>query len=475
MDLYRPHMHFAPRRNWINDPNGLVWVDGTWHLFYQHNPLGDQWGNMSWGHAISADLMTWQERPVALWVSDVGMIFSGSCVRDGDRLIAAYTQHCPESQCQCLAFGDLAGEVWAAHDSNPVLDLGLKDFRDPRLWRGDTGEWWMAVAYPTLGQVGFFRSDDLTDWIEISRFPESGTAGEVWECPDVFPITGANDVTKWVLVVSIAPDPVTRQGGVRYRIGDFTKGVFVADEDADWQTLDYGPDFYAWQSWSEVEGRRRVGLAWMMNWTYAALVPTEGWRGAMSAPRELSLVPGRAGGWTLTQYLPYELVRRRTRLVEVRQTTASGATALGQGLDTTEGAYLLDLNVAFCTARQVGLRLRWGGEDLEIMVDAGAGALMIDRTGFGRLPISGLDVWTAPVFVPEGRLQLAVLVDACSLEVFAQGGETALTLAAFPHRGDLTVECREVGGICLIERFAISRFTADIAPPPTRVYDLDEA
>ncbi|MFS0705911.1 GH32 C-terminal domain-containing protein [Cellulomonas sp. 179-A 9B4 NHS] len=244
-DLYRPVAHFAPRQHWVNDPNGPVWFDGRYHLFFQHNPAGDAWGNMSWGHAVSTDLVTWEERPVAIPWSEREHIFSGSVVVDEGNtsgfgtpgrtpLVAAYTSWHPLTgvQAQSIAYSLDAGETWTRYAGNPVLDIGSSEFRDPEVFRYEPGGYWvMAVALATERTIRFYRSDDLTRWTHLSDFGPAGAVDGVWEMPDLFELAVDGDParTRWVLVVSLNPGGVAGGSGAQYFVGDFDGTRFVSD------------------------------------------------------------------------------------------------------------------------------------------------------------------------------------------------------------------------------------------------------
>ncbi len=308
----RPELHFTPERNWVNDPNGLVFHKGVYHLFFQSNPYGNDWGNMSWGHAISRDLISWEDRPVAILFDDDGGIFSGSVVVDvtnssgfgtpeNPPLVAMYTIAQPGHQAQGLAFSVDDGETWTKYEGNPVLDRGTPDFRDPKVVRyQDAGSqsYWVATCVEANDrQVLFFRSDDLKTWTPLSTFGPIGAVGGVWECPDLFPLRLDGGEEKWVLLVSINPGGIAGGSGTQYFVGDFDGVTFtpLEGEGDPHRWLDFGRDFYAGVTFDGVPDARRILIAWMSNWDYAAAVPTSPWRGGMALPRELTLetVDGR--------------------------------------------------------------------------------------------------------------------------------------------------------------------------------------
>ncbi|MER6029884.1 GH32 C-terminal domain-containing protein [Streptomyces sp. NPDC001851] len=245
-ETYRPQFHFTPQQNWMNDPNGLVYYKGEYHLFYQYNPNGNTWGDMSWGHAVSTDLVHWKQLPLALSYDDKEMVFSGSAVVDrnntagfGSRqnppMVAVYTSYSKSSgtQSQSLAYSTDRGRTWTKYRGNPVLDIGSKDFRDPKVqWYAPTGSWLMTVSLSAEHKVRFYSSKNLKDWRLLSEFGPAGATGGVWECPDLFPLAvdGDGKHIKWVLVVNINPGGIAGGSGAQYFIGDFDGKTFTADD-----------------------------------------------------------------------------------------------------------------------------------------------------------------------------------------------------------------------------------------------------
>jgi sucrose-6-phosphate hydrolase SacC (GH32 family) len=294
-EKYRPQFHFTPARNWMNDPNGLLYYQGEYHLFYQHNPTENIWGNMSWGHAVSTDLQHWQELPVAIACTDDVGIFSGSAVIDytnttgfgseaNPAMVAIYTEHKNDKskQSQCLAFSLDNGRTFTKYEGNPVLDLEMSEFRDPKVqWIDD--QWLMTVALPDLHQIAFYSSPDLKEWRHLSNFGPAAEIGGCWECPDLFKV---ND--KWVLLVSLNPGGYQVGSGTQYFIGQWNGNEFIAD-DLTTRWLDYGRDNYAGVTFNNTPDNRKIFLGWMSNWEYAHTFPTQPWRGAMTLPRELTL------------------------------------------------------------------------------------------------------------------------------------------------------------------------------------------
>lgn len=292
--IERPDHHFAPKENWINDPNGLILHKGTYHLFFQYNPYGNLWGNISWGHAISSDLLSWEELPVAISAQEEYAIFSGSVIHDSlnesgfgtmgsTPLVAIFTAHRESNQSQHLAFSLDEGETWQIYAGNPVLDVGESDFRDPKVFRLHD-RWIMTIALPMKSQISFYSSTDLKRWHHLSDFGPAGAEG-LWECPDLVQLG-----ERWVLLVSLNPGGIAGGSGTQYFVGNFDGKVFTPDDNVI-RWLDYGPDFYAAVTFNGTVDER-IAIGWMNNWDYAAQLPARPWRGSMTIPRRLTLESG---------------------------------------------------------------------------------------------------------------------------------------------------------------------------------------
>ncbi|MEB3367172.1 glycoside hydrolase family 32 protein [Saccharopolyspora mangrovi] len=453
---WRPAVRFAPERNWINDPNGLVFFDGEYHLFCQHNPSGDQWGNMSWLHAVSTDLVRWQELPVALEPDELGAIFSGSAVVDhhdtsgffGGKpgLVALYTS-AGDSQQQSLAHSSDRGRTWTKYDGNPVIpNPGIADFRDPKVfWHEPTGRWVLLLAAGDRIQI--YGSPNLRDWEQLSEFgAERGAHGGVWECPDLFelPVDGDPARTRWVMIVSINPGGPAGGSATQYFIGDFDGTTFTAEGPADevrW--ADRGADFYAPQSFSDVPDGRRLWLGWTSNWDYAAAIPTSPWRGMMSTPRELGLTDA-AGGVQLVQ-------RPVAELSDVRANRRAWGGVLTDGSDVEFRGSAVDVVATFRlgTAPVVGVDVFAGpGGRTRVGYDVAAGELFVDRTDSGEAQVS--QQFPArhgtPLAVDGGVLALRVVADRSCVEVFAQDGRAVLTDLVFPDSGSDRIAPFAAGG-----------------------------
>ena len=469
-ERYRPQYHFTPPMNWMNDPNGLVYYAGEYHLFYQHNPHGNAWGHMSWGHAVSTDLVHWQHLPIALHEEYGVMIFSGCCVVDwkntsgfGNQgeppLVAIYTGHGLGKQTQDIAYSTDRGRTWTKYSGNPVIDKNEADFRDPKVfWHEPTNKWVMVVSMATAKYLEFYGSTDLKQWTHLSDFGPAGVEGKPnWECPDLFelPIEGEPGQTKWVLEVDMGSGAVAGGSGGEYFVGDFDGTGFGCDHDpAVSQWVDYGRDFYAPVSYSDIPASdgRRIWIGWMNNWQ-TNLLPTRPWRSAMSIPRTLSLRKHKTG-YKLIQTPVEELTRLRKAVYERSNIDIAGNVELAARGDLFELATVIDVG----DASEVGFKVRVGnGEETIVAYQAALGRLYVDRTRSGESDFHEAfpGKHSGPVGLTEGKLELRIFVDTSSVEVFANGGETVITDRIFPKPSSNDIEAFSVGGTATIETLKV--------------------
>jgi fructan beta-fructosidase len=458
----RPRFHFAPPKNWINDPNGLIWFDGEYHLFYQYNPFGDQWGHMSWGHAVSTDLLHWQELPVAIPEDERVSIFSGSVVVDerntsgfGDGstppLVAIYTgclRRNEGGQAQELAYSTDRGRTWTKYAHNPVLDLGLRDFRDPKVfWHAATARWIMVVVLSDDRCARFYASGNLKAWTLLSEFAAPFDGDGIWECPDLMPLSLPDESDIWLFKVDVFGGHPSGGTGARIFFGRFD-GTRFTPEPADapgaaprW--ADHGADFYAALSWSNLAAAsnapgEQVWLAWMNCHRYAKHLPALPWRGEMSVPRVLSArrVNGRCE--LLQQPLPALALLRNSRFSLDSAVLADAERAL---LPADADGRALDIEMSVESASgECGLRVRAGadGEHTRVGYDAVRGTVFVDRSRSGFLPPGDAlygqrreAACAAPT--REQPLRLRVLVDLHSVEVFVGDGQAVITEQIYPR------------------------------------------
>ncbi len=473
--VHRPQFHFSPPRNWINDPNGLVFHRGEYHLFYQFNPFGEHWGHMSWGHAVSRDLVHWKHLPLALAEESGVMIFSGSAVVDltnssglGKKgrapVVAIYTGHTRRLQTQNLAFSSDDGRTWKKYSGNPVLNIGKKDFRDPKVfWHRPSRQWVMVVALPTDRKVLFFGSPNLIKWKRLGEFGPAGAVGGVWECPDLFelPIAGSQGGKKWVLIINLNPGAVAGGSGTQYFTGNFDGSTFAADKSDQPRWADHGRDFYAAVSWSDLpeSDGRRIWIGWMSNWEYADEIPTSPWRGAMSVPRELSLERG-LDGLALVQRPVAELSRLRTEIVRTGAIDLAEANRMLRERKVQGDALEIEVEFVRVTAVDVGIAVRVGSnQHTNAGCDFRAGRVYVDRKLSGNVALhpSFPGRHTAPVHIAGGRVKLHLLVDRSSVELFANGGEAVITDLIFPDAKSQGMRLYERGGKARIVSLKIWR------------------
>lgn len=466
-DIYRPQVHFTPATNWMNDPNGLIYHAGEYHLFFQHNPFGSDWGHMSWGHAVSRDLVHWRQLPVAIPEENGIMIFSGSVVHDirntsgfgsaeNSPLVAIYTGHVdkPRREAQHLAFSADQGRTWTKYAGNPVLDIGAPDFRDPQVfWYEPHDRWIMVVAEGTHAR--FYASADLKRWEHLSTFGQAGAPGVPnWECPDMFalPVDGDTEDMRWVLKIAVGDCAVSEGSGTQYFVGHFD-GVRFRNENDPSEVLwvDHGADFYAAHSFNHIpeEDDRLVWLAWMSNWKYAAATPTCPWRGAMTFPREVMLTRTPAGIRLRQRPIP-EIALLRGKPLTLRDwLVAPGEHPLNE-YDVGQGAREICARFAPGDAACFGLHIREGaGRRTRIGYDAGKGTLFVDRTRSGYADFSEwfAGVHTAPLQPSAaGQIDLRIILDRSSVEVFGGDGEAVITDLIFPDPADIGMSLFAEGG-----------------------------
>ncbi|MDF1487085.1 glycoside hydrolase family 32 protein [Tessaracoccus caeni] len=448
-----PRIHFSPQRNWMNDPNGLVFHEGRYHLYYQYNPNGCDHGYMSWGHASSADLVTWDEHPVALRYDDEREVYSGSIVWDengvagfGPALLAFYTAHAPNRrhQAQAIAYSHDGGYTWTDYEGNPVLDRQSGDFRDPKVlrYRGEAGEYWVLAAVEAVQQrVVFYRSDDLREWSLLSEFAAPEVGEGIWECPDLFPLV-VDGVEKWVLIISLGMAPVVGGFGSIYFVGSFDGTTFVPDGGS--TQLDYGRDNYAGVTFFGLPDEQRTLIGWMCNWIYGRelpVIPEEPRRGTMTLARRLSLasVDGR-------------VALRQTPIAPEVETVADAREPVGAAptrlpLSVPECA-LVEITLDLGDATGARVRLRHDADGYGGVVlgyDRGTGEVTLDRSAVGpQFP----DSFRAMQMMPTSGgslIQLTLWADVNSVEIFADDGLATLSSVVDVAAGDgVTVE--GVGG-----------------------------
>jgi fructan beta-fructosidase len=447
---FRPQFHFSPAKNWTNDPNGLVFYKGEYHLFYQYNPFGNQWGHMSWGHAVSPDMVHWEHLPVALAEENGVMIFSGSAVvdrrnssglcQDADCLVAIYTGHTPTRQTQNIAYSNDRGRTWTKFKNNPVIDLGMRDFRDPKVfWHEPARRWIMVVALPKEQKVRFFGSGDLKHWNALSDFGPAGATHGDWECPDLFPLPlDRGRSTRWMLSININPGALQGGSGNQYFIGLFDGTRFTHDNPSSqifW--ADYGKDFYASTSFNDIPASdgRRVWMGWLSNWLYAREEPTDPWRCMQSIPRVLKLAT-IDGAVRLVQEPIAELRLLRGDAIHLATSSTEATNLQLRNFHSETYEILTELETG--SSAELGFKLRQGASEQTLAgYNPASAEMFVDRTKSGNVGFSKdfPGRHAGPLHARGNRIMLHLFVDRSSVEMFGGSGEAVISDRIFPSAG----------------------------------------
>lgn len=463
-EKFRPTYHFSPLYGWMNDPNGMVYKDGEYHLFYQHNPYGSKWGNMHWGHAISKDLINWEHRPDAITPDALGTIFSGSAVVDTDNtagfgagaIVAIYTQN-SDRQVQSIAYSTDNGRSFTKYENNPVLTSDARDFRDPKVfWHKETQRWIMLLAVGQEMQI--FSSSNLKDWAFESSFGEGqGAHGGVWECPDLFelPVDGTNE-KKWVLLCNLNPGGPFGGSATQYFVGTFNGKEFVNESPSKTKWMDWGKDHYATVTWSDAPDNRRIAIAWMSNWQYANDVPTSQYRSPNSVPRDLSLFT--VDGETYLQSAPSPELLKLRDISKKRSFKVNGTRTIKDMIAGNEGAYEIELTIENQHADVIGFRLyNDKGEEVDMQYDMKEKKFSMDRRKSGDVGFNEnfpMLTWTA-IESGKDELKLRLFVDKSSVEAFGDGGRFVMTNQVFPSEPYTHIDFYSKGGAYKVDSFVI--------------------
>ena len=445
-EMFRPVYHHTPLYGWMNDPNGLFYKDGVWHLYFQHNPYGSTWGNMTWGHSISADLAHWAFQGDVLHPDAWGAVFSGSVVVDekntagfgAGAVVAFYTSALPtpwgDVQAQSMAYSLDDGKTFVKFAHNPILTSGKRDFRDPKVFWYEPGKHWVMVL--AGGQeMDIYSSMNLRDWKHESSFGiMQGAHGGVWECPDLFelPVEGSKE-KKWVLVCNINPGGPFGGSATQYFVGSFDGKVFVNESPVGVKWMDYGKDHYAAVTFSHAPDGRTVLLAWMSNWQYQAALPTLQYRGANTIARDLSLY--EADGDYFLRCVPApEMREARTDTVQVAPFRVDGKRELLGLLKGNDGACEIELVMENKDASKISLTLcNQQGESTVLCCDIAHAQWTVDRSQSGMTGFSpDFPAVTAAPLADTLQICVRLFMDRSSLEVFCDGGKSVMTNRIFP-------------------------------------------
>ena len=422
-EQYRPLYHHTPAYGWMNDPNGMFFKDGVWHLYFQHNPYGSQWENMTWGHSTSTDLIHWTFQGDPVLPDAWGSIFSGSSVVDknntagfGENAIVALYTSAGENQTQSMAYSTDNGKTLTKYDGNPIITSNVPDFRDPHMfWNEDIKKWNMILAAGQ--QMNIYSSDNLKDWkFESSFGAEYGSHGGVWECPDLMKMkVRGTDKEKWMLVCNINPGGPSGGSATQYFVGDFDGHKFTCEskpEVTKW--MDYGKDHYATVTFDNAPNGRHVALAWMSNWQYANQVPTLQYRSANSIPRDLGLFEYK--GNTYCSVTPSEeITAARSKKPSKSLSEACEMVVNLEG----------DATITLSNSK---------GEKVVMTYKAKDETFSMDRTLSGKTDFSSdfAAITTAPVYGKMNKLR--IFIDKSSIEVFDNDGKMAMTNLVFPTK-----------------------------------------
>ena len=460
---FRLQYHFSPEEKWMNDPNGMVYHKGIYHLFYQYYPEDIVWGPMHWGHAVSKDLIHWEHKPIALYPDEHGLIFSGSAVVDKQNtsgfgtlenpaLVAVYTYHLMEGeqagrkdfQTQGIAYSLDNGDTWVKYEGNPVIgNDGIKDFRDPKvMWHQPSESWIMTLVAGDHAQ--FYSSKNLKEWKKTGEFgKDKGAHGGVWECPDLFKlIVPGSEEEKWALLISMNPGAPNGGSGTQYFIGDFDGNTFTTDQ-TDIKWLDWGTDNYAGVTYSNEPNNDRIFIGWMSNWTYARDTPTVTWRSSMTLPRKLMLKM-LEDDFYLSNYPIANLEKIISEDKKEDITLANG----------TKKAFSSDIlnqsEVRFMTKAK-DFQIKYGnGQDEEVILTmfSEEKEFFLDRTKSGKMDFQEnfASVQQMPVpNLPEVEYEVRILVDRSSIEVFINKGQYVMTAQLFPNAPNETLTIENLG------------------------------
>ncbi|RQO72719.1 glycoside hydrolase [Pedobacter sp. KBW01] len=450
---WRPNYHFTAPANWLNDPNGLIYLNGEYHLYYQYNPFENKWGHMSWGHAKSKDLVRWENLSVAIpekiTKDTTTMIFSGSAVLDKQNvsglgkgkapILAFYTADLPKqrNESQYMAYSNDGGLTFTNYAKNPIIDLNKKDFRDPNVWWHEASKQWiMTVAMVDEHQARFYGSKNLKDWSMLSDFGKQGNQGSGWECPFMIPLAvdGNKDNTKWVLMISLfGPKGPTMQ----YFVGDFDGKTFKNDNDGQLTLLvDDGDSFYAAIPWNNVPNDKRILLGWLQ----PGGKETFPWKGQMSIPRDLALKT-TADGVRLFQQPSSVIAGNLKKLAQNRVVSKQHLLVEGElKLDDISNANWIEAEFDLSNSKNAGIKLAQlkDGEgrvikEIEVGYQADRNELYVDcsRSEKGIKNDKNI-IQTAKINPVGSKVKIQILIDKSSLEVFGNSGEKVISTMIFP-------------------------------------------
>jgi sucrose-6-phosphate hydrolase SacC (GH32 family) len=451
-EKYRPAFHHTPLYGWMNDPNGMFYKDGKWHLYFQYNPYGSKWQNMTWGHSTSTDLVNWEQQPNAIMPNGLGTVFSGSSVVDHNNtagfgageVIAIYTS-AGESQIQSLAHSSDNGQTFEIYPGNPIITTS-REARDPNMfWNADINKWNLVLASALDHEMLIFSSPDLKEWTLESSFGKGyGGQDGVWECPDLIklPIRGTNKY-KWVLICNINPGGPFGGSATQYFVGDFDGHKFTCDNAVnETRWMDYGKDHYAAVTWSNAPDNRHTAIAWMSNWQYANEVPTMQFRSANTLPRDLELFRAADGDLYLSVKPAKEVDSMRGNRY-AHGAAAATESGVAYALPTAnDGVCEIDLGYNLKGAQNFTIELsNEAGEKVTMRYDVRKKTFLMDRqnSGYTKFSKHFPTATVAPTLSNKSTGSLRLYIDRCSIEAFDGDGRFAMTNLVFPTTPYTTV------------------------------------
>ncbi len=466
-EQYRPQFHFSPQVNWTNDPNGLVYHNGEYHLFYQNNPFENKWGHMTWAHATSKDLVHWKHLPIAIPEENGIMIFSGTCVADEKNtsgfgtkenppMVAIYTGSTDTLQTQNIAYSLDNGVTWKKYAHNPIIDLHKKDFRDPKVfWYEPSKQWLMCVMYPVEHEVKFYNSKNLINWNYMSSFGPLGDTSSVWECPDLFQVPVEREPTKkkWLLTMSMAPS-------MQYFVGEFDGKDFHNENPSNKVFRpDYGGDYYAAIAYNQLPASQPPTMTgWINNWNYANDIPTTPWKGAMSLPRNIS-VKKINGEWILVQHPVNALKALRLKPSLFKDIVLDDHKGLFTLLEKSH-QFEMQLALKPGAASISGVQLAVGNNHyFEIGYNAAKQKLYIDRSHCANQDFNPsfkkMHYYETNLTEKNGVIQLHIFFDNSIVEIFANDGEAVMTAQIFPGKEDREIQFFSRNDQCLFSEIQL--------------------
>lgn len=447
-EMFRPVYHHTPVYGWMNDPNGMFYKDGVYHLYFQYNPYGSVWANMHWGHSTSTDLMHWNFEGCAIVPDAWGAIFSGSCVVDHNNtagfgkgaVVAFYTsaKATPwgDVQSQSMAYSLDNGKTFTKYEGNPILTSSEKDFRDPKVFWYAPGKHWVMIL--AVGQhMEIYSSVNLKEWKKESEFGAmQGAHGGVWECPDLveIPVEGTRE-KKWVLICNLNPGGPFGGSAAQYFVGSFDGKKFVNESPTQTKWMDWGKDNYATVTWNNAPDGRCIALGWMSNWQYANNVPTRQYRSANTLARDLTLY--REGQELYLKSTPsVEVKKARGKKVSIPSFRVSEKHEIVNLFEDNQGAYEVEILIQNAGASKIAFcLLNDKGEKVSMYYDLNRKQFVMDRSESGTVDFSKdfPAVTVAPANVDK-ELTLRLFVDRSSIEAFGEDGKFVMTNLVFPSQ-----------------------------------------